>query len=437
MVAVVLVAVLLIAVAVGRPFDGNMSPLFDRPEILAAAIGLSASLGWRLGIGAAGGRWVGAFGRGLAFGFLWVPLAGLVLALAGVVDAALRRVGNPLLELGPAVIWAVYGVAIFFLYGLVVALPFGIVWALFTHLLASARIRTGRHRTIRPTTRFVVAVLAISLATGAAQAVAFAPSNARCLDLDGGSATDAAFSPAGDLLAVTLRDDPNATGTVKLLRWPSGEVIDSWSAWVDDDVAVDPMGRVFWSAWVLGLATVDAAESGDGIYVVAPGSSPSLFVTGDERPLNDLTWTQSGLRGTTPNSHRIASIDLEGDHELRTESRPDDVGAFWVSSTNDVSVVGPGYSDTHAEIRSADEIRLIDVHTDPRSLALSSDRRTLVVASWFGGTRLVDTESGAARLVLRGSQVFVALSAKGDLAWANEEQFGHGRLCTLTLAQLL
>jgi WD40 repeat protein len=288
---------------------------------------------------------------------------------------------------------------------------------------------------MRRSARFFAVLGAIALVSGATQAAELAPSTARCLNLDGGSATDAAFSPAGDLLAVILESDSNAESTITLLRWPSGDVVGTWTAWAEDAMAVDPSGRIYWSAWVLDMTDNDQGQR-DGIYSVVAGSSPALFVTGDDTELNDLTWTRDGLRGTTASSHLIATIGLAGDHSMDIEPHQGELGAFWASPDNSVSAVGGVWSDHVIEIADGAGTRSIDPGTEPRSIALSPDGRTLVVASWFNGTRIVDTATGAGRLILRGSQAFVALSAAGDLAWANDEQVGQGRLCVAKLADL-
>ena len=55
----------------------------------------------------------------------------------------------------------------------------------------------------------------------------------------------------------------------------TGEVIESWTAWIDQEVAVDPSGQVFWPAWILGLSTSENGQSGDGtrrgVHVEAGG----------------------------------------------------------------------------------------------------------------------------------------------------------------------
>lgn len=432
-VAVTLGCLMLAAAAIVQPF-GPASPQFERMDLLIAGLAVATALGWRLGHGTARAGWRRAIGGGLAFGALLPPIALFVWLIASAADAVLRGAANPLTALGPASAWFLFGLGIVVLYGSLFTIPAGLVWALITRALARARVASVPRRSRRPTANFMVALLVIALGAGTAQAVAYAPANARCFDLAGGAPTDAAFSPAGDLLAITLQADPNAPGTIVLMRWPSAEVVASWSGWVDEEVAVDPAGRVYWSAWVLGLSA--AGESGDGVYSAAPGADPILFAVGDERQLNDLTWTSIGLRGTTPNSHQIARIPLSGGTAIEIDHSQDEIGAFWSSADGTSTIVGPGYFGTMLEVTTPAGTRSVPISGDARSVALSADHRTIVEASWFDGTRLIDVESGTTRPVLRGSQLFVALSEKGDLAWANDEQFGRGRLCTSTLERM-
>lgn len=433
-VAVALGCLLLAGIAVIQPF-GPTNTTFERPEILVAGLALSAVLGWRLGPGVAHRGWLRAVGGGLAFGFLWPPVAMFVAMIGGIADATLRGAANPL-DVGPAFVWALYGLGIAWVYGSVVAIPAGIIWAVITLAVARAGGVRVASRGRGSTARLAIGLVAIALATGTVQAANYAPRDARCLDLPGGAPTDAAFSPAGDLLAVTVQTDPNEIGTVLLLRWPSGEVITSWSAWVEDAVAVDPDGRVYWSAWVLGPFSMDGDDISNGIYSATIGSKPTWFATGDERTLNDLTWTANALRGTTPNSHRLASISLTGAHRMRTTLGREEIGAFWASADGATTVTGPSYFGSALEIRTRDGGSHSVPSGEARSVGLSGDGRTLVVASWFNGTRLIDVGTGQSRLVLNGSQTFVAVSQNGDVAWANEEQFGHARLCTSTFERL-
>ena len=337
--------------------------------------------------------------------------------------------------------WGLFGAVYVSLYALIVAIPVGLTWSVTARILIRSAPRSDAVDVSSSgwstVGRSCLVLVAIAFAGGAFQAATTTPAGARCLDLGAGDVTDAAFSPAGDLLAATVQTDPNEPGVVLLLRWPSAEVLGRWEEWVDRDVAVGPDGRVYWSAWVLsGVATPDAP--GDGVFVAAVGSDPTWYATGFETPLSDLTWTEGALRGTTPNSHALARIPLNGAvPSLVTDDDEMIVGTFWTSSDGTWTAAGPGWFGEDVQVsRAGQPWRTVDVETDPRSIALSQDRSTLVVASWFGGTRLVDVASGASRPVLRGSQRFVALSQEGDLAWASEEEFGQSRLCTTTLARL-
>lgn len=434
-VALALGGVVVAVLGLFRPFGGGEAALFERPDLIVTGLAIVAVLGWRLGNEAGRSGWRRALGGGLAFGLLLPPLTITVALIAEITDATLRGAASGPNEIGTAFTWFLYAVVLAWIYGSILTVPAGIIWGLVTRSLAGIRIASRFRPSRRPTVRLLVAVLVISLSAGAAQAVAYTPRDERCLDLSRGTPTDAAFSPNGDLLAVTLETDPNQPGTVVLMHWPSGQVIASWSAWVADSVAVDPAGRVYWSAWVLGVSTDD---NGDGIYSAVAGSSPKLFATGDERELDDLTWTANGLTGTTPNSHEIAVIPLIGDGtQMDFMPSSDEVGAFWSAADGSATVAGPGYGGTSLAVTIKDGgTQLVAVNGDPRSVALSADGRTIVEAGWFDGTRLIDVATGETHLVMRGSQVFVALSERGDLAWANDEQFGTARLCTSTLARL-
>jgi hypothetical protein len=182
---------------------------------------------------------------------------------------------------------------------------------------------------------------------------------------------------------------------------------------------------------------MDSDDIDSGIYTAAPeASEPTWFATGDERTLNDLMWTPEALRGTTPNSHRIATISLTDGDRLETEPGRRDTGAFWSSPDGRVTVSGPGSFGTGLRITTIDGAYRLVASTDARSVALSGDRRTIIAADWFDGTRLIDVETGRSHRVLNGSQLFVAVSEHDDVAWATEEQYGHSRLCTSTIDRL-
>jgi hypothetical protein len=420
---------LLAALALVQPF-GPTAGVFERSDILLAGLAIVSALGWRLGGGTAGAGWLGAIGGGVTFGLVLPPIGLMVALISAATDAVIRGAANPMTALGPTFAWVLYGIVVVCFYGCMFAIPAGIVWAVVTRALARHLIGFGFGRSRRPTVRLLVALMAIALTAGTSQAIAYSPRNTRCLVLPGGAPTDAAFSPAGDLLAVTMRSDPNAPGTVLLLRWPSTTVVASWTSWVDQEVAVDPAGRVYWSAWTLG----DSVDEGpDGVFSAASGSDPALFATGDESELNDLTWTTTGLWGTTPKSHRVARIPLTGGTDMDVEGSKDEVGALWMSPDGSSRIAGPGTFGMRLEVATNIGTSSIAVSGDPRSVALSSDGRTIVEAGWFDGTRLIDVASGNTRQILRGSQLFVALSRNGDLVWANEEQVGQSGVCTSTL----
>ena len=417
-----------------RPFGFDSSALFEAWEILALGVACAVVLGWRLGGGAATGRWPATIGRGLLFGALWPTFFIVVAYGAAIADANLRGVSRSAAELGSTVFLLIYSVVVVSLYLAVAVIPLGLIWALGTRALAwtIARVKgtaiVGRGQA--STAALLVAMLVISVSAGAAQAISYTAWGSRCLDLPDETPIDAAFSPAGDLLAVALRGNQNVPGTVLLLRWPSGQLIASWSASVDPAVAVDPGGRVYWSASDGGTATA-------GIMTATPGSSPTWFTNANDGSLTDLTWTTTGLRGTTSDTGQVASVPLTGAHDARAIDRDSPVSAaYWASSDGTVTATVPEWANTSVTITTAAGSRSVALGVGARSIALSSDRGTLIVAAWSKGTWLVDVLTGAARQVLRGSQAFIALSDRGDIAWANDEAFGHGRLCTSTLTQL-
>lgn len=430
---VALVLSILVLTVLGRMRPWEPSAGLDGLTVMA----ISIALGWRLAGTAGGGGRGRALAGGLIFGVSWIPAALFVEAIAAIALAWLR--GSPGVSPGVVVglVWAVYSLMVVWFFGSLVSTPLGICWALITRAISGGRSAPFAQRSRFPTVRVFISLVAIGLATATVRAATYAPSDVRCLDLLGGSPTDAAFSPEGDLLAVTLRADPNKMGTVLLLRWPSAEVVASWAAWVGEDVAVAPDGQVYWSAWILGAQSVDAGGVDHGVYTVNQGSTPAWFATGEESPLDDLTWTVDALRGTTPNSHRLAAIPLASPH-LTTLMSPDarEIGAFWSSSDGTVTVTGPSYFGTALEVATVGAGTRSVPSGEVRSVGLIGDGRTLVAVGWFDGTRLIDVETGTARLLLRGSQAFVAVSQRGDLAWADDADTGSSRLCTLTAQQL-
>jgi DNA-binding beta-propeller fold protein YncE len=237
-------------------------------------------------------------------------------------------------------------------------------------------------------------------------------------------------------MAVTTLTDPNEPGEIVLLEWPSARETRRWSNWVDQSVTVSDDGRVYWPAWVLGFAAGDAG--GDGIYTVRGSEKPHLIASGAEPVLNDLAWTVDGLRGTTSNSHQLAALPFGSDTiEVLADQPAQEVGAFWASPDGRTSAWSEGWFGTSVTVDTPLRRRVVQVGgSDQRSLAMTPDNKNVVVASWDGGTRMVDVETGRSELILRGQQQFIAVSSSGDLAWAADDQIGHGRLCTASLASL-
>ena len=425
-----IMAVAVAILALVRPFEIDLSRVAEQPEIVLGFIVVATGLGWWAGRIASSRGWLRAIGIGAVVGASLWPAFVVLAILVSTIDAALRGTAGPLEGLGVAIVWGIYGTIVLSIIS-VVMVPIGIVWGMLT-LVIARRLGSGPGR--RHSGRVVMGALAaVALVGGASQAIAAQPAAATCRAMGSGAAVDAAFSPAGDLLAVATQTDPNEPGTIVLIRWPSGEEVGRWHAWVDEDLAVSPTGEVYWSAWVLGPFPMDESTVSDGIYVGRPGAEPEWFATGEESPLNDLTWTTHGLRGTTPNSHRVSVIHAGSAGPLSTGR---EVGAFWSSADASWTATGPAWEGTLVRVAGPGTSVAVDVREDQRSIALTADRSTLVAASWFNGTRTFDVATGASRLVIRGSQRFIALSSRGVLAWANEEMVGHSRLCTASLTDL-
>jgi hypothetical protein len=414
------------------PFGFDSSALFGAWGILVLGVACAVGLGWRLGGRAAAGSWWATIGRGILFGASWPTLFVVVTYGAAIADAELRGVGKSAFDLGSTLSLLIYSVLVFSSYLAVVVIPAGLIWAVGTRLTARAidRVRgsgsVGRGQAT--SAKLLVALLVISVTAGATQAISYTAWGSRCLSLPAGTPIDAAFSPAGDMLAVALRGDQNVPGSVLLMHWPSGQPVASWSTSVDPAVAVDPAGRVYWSS------TEDGSATG-GVMTAVPGSSPTWFTS--DGGINNLTWTTTGLRGTTSDGGLVASVSLQGVDPARVIDRDfNTTSAYWVSSDGSVTATVANWPITSVEIRTAAGSRSVALPAGARSIALSSNGHTVAVAAWSDGTWLVDVATAGARQVLRGSQAFVALSDQGDVAWANDEAFGYGRLCTSTLAQL-
>ena len=417
-----------------RPFGFDTGTLLEQPHLVIGAFLITCLLAWWAGQVVASGGWPRAVGVGAGLGLVWWPVMVGVLVVAATVDAVARGSTDPFSGAGVAVIWALYGIVVIGLFCAAVAVPIGVIWGVASRLLTRL-LKSPQSSVKRVSLRVVGTLVAIGTVAGVGQALATQPLESRCLDL-GGYPTDAAFSPDGRLMAVTTLTDPNEPGEVVLLEWPSAREVGRWSGWVDQSVAVADDGRVYWPAWVLGFKAGDATV--DGIYTVRGSEEPHLIASGDEPVMNDLAWTVDGLRGTTSNSHQLAILPFGLDTiEVLPDQPAQEVGAFWASSDGSTSAWSEGWFGTSVTIDTALGRQRVDVRgDDQRSLAMTPDGRSLIAASWGGGTRMVDVATGRSRLILQGRQQFIALSSAGDLAWAADDQIGHGRLCTVPLVSL-
>jgi hypothetical protein len=135
----------------------------------------------------------------------------------------------------------------------------------------------------------------------------------------------------------------------------------------------------------------------------------------------------------TANSHLPAQISLNssGTPTLTTSPADGAIGSVWMSSDRSTIVTSEEWGGDALMVQSSDPTmpRRISYRGDPRSMAITPDRRELVIADWSGGTRAVDIATGQARVLLPRSQRFAAVSDRGDLAWADDETIGPGRLC--------
>ena len=422
-------------VATVRPFDFDTGSFQERPQWLLWAFLVTCLLAWWAGQGVVRASWPGAIVRGAALGVIWWPVIVGVLYVAATVDAVVRGSADPFRGAGVAVVWALYAMVVIGLFCAVVAVPIGVIWAIASRVLTRL-LNAPDSRARRVSVRVVGVLVAIGTVAGVGQALAIQPPEARCLDL-GGYPTDAAFSPDGRLMAVTTLTDPNEPGEVVLLEWPSGREVGRWSGWVDQSVTVADDGRVYWPAWILGFAAGDA--TGDGIYTVRGSEEPHLIASGEEPIMNDLAWTVDGLRGTTSNSHQLAVLPFGPDTiEVLPDQPAQEVGAFWASPDGRTTVWSEGWFATSVNVATPAGRQRVPVGgDDQRSLAMTPDGRTLIAASWGSGTRMVDVSTGRAQLILQGGQQFIALSSTGHLAWAADDQIGHGRLCTALLSGLI
>lgn len=414
---------------------GDAGGLGQQPIILGICLAVATTLGWRLGPMAVGGGWLRSVGSGVLFGVGWPPITTLVAYTAAAIDGSLRGVfqpGGPQASPGFLVFGIAYGVGIFWIIGAAYLIPLGVIWALGTHtagrVAASGRWwLAGDSRTSAGA--MFLAFLLIGALGGAAQTLTYSPWATRCLDLPGGAPSAAGFSPAGDLLAVTTHRDSTTPGTVYLLEWPSGRLLGQWAAWVDRAVAVAPDGRVYWSA-------ADYANGTNGIQTARAGSQVTWFTAPDGGGLVDMNWTTSGLRGIGTTIDELGFLPFADDHSavINVDSS-DNSGAFWVSSDGSATATSTFHPGDTVEVTTSSGT--VSIPTGPvQSIALTADRRRLVVAAAAGGLDLIDIASGHSQRLMPGSQEFVAISERDDVAWLNDEPFGPGRLCTSTLARL-
>jgi len=418
-----------IVVAMSQPFGFTIGDLLAQREVAAGAVVVSIALA------VASSRRLLRASRRMAVGIAvmvaaaWWPAATLVVGIAAVIDGAMRGAASPVGLVTTTAVWVIYGLVI----GWIVTAPFvgiaTLAWAVVARSIAKVVRPRQSRRMLAPAVAFLITA---GVGGGVAQALATRPLDARCVSL-GARVADAAFSPAGDMLAVIVSDDPNAPSSIRLLRWPEATEIARWSAWADDDVAVSPDGQVFWSAWVLGALSLPSSSATEGVLTARVGTEPTWFATDFEAPLNDLTWTEQGLMGTTPNSHLLARVS-EGDvgPDVLDPPRRGELGAFWASPNGSVIAVGPGYDDLPVLVSGLGNDRRIDVLGDPRSIAITPDHRVLIAADWTGGTYAYPLEGGAPTRILGGTQPFIIVSARGDLVWT-DEMAGGSPLCTMPL----
>ena len=427
----VVVVVGLLGLAVMRPFGIGGPTVLERPDWILGLVLVAGGLGCAGGRTAASTGWPWAMASGALVGLAVYPVLVVLGSLVATLDAVIRGGIDPLNGVGAGAAWVAYGLVVIGALVSIVTVPSGVVWGVLTWTITrGGRLGLGSRSVWA---RLLMGFAAVAVLGGASQASLAQPAAAVCRPVGSGHAVDAAFSPAGDLLAVATSTDPNLLGTVVLIRWPSGEELGRWRAWIDQEVAVSPAGDVYWPAWYLGSNFEDAKGISEGVYVARRGTEPDWFATGGETPLNDLTWTARGLRGTTPNSHLVAVVE-QGATGPSIEGP--EVGAFWSSSDADWTVSVPTFDTTFADVAGPGEHVHVPVPGNPRSIGLTSDRSTIIAADWFGGARSVDVATGSSRLLIRGSQRFIALSPRGDLAWANDDNVGRAELCTARLADL-
>ncbi len=430
-VAIGLGTVILASLAIAGEWGVDFSAMLDRPDLIVISLAFSAALGWRLGARATNGNRRQTALTGVGFGVFWPPVALSAYAVAAIVDSMLRGVFQPP-DIQLALIYLLYGLAILWIYGVVVSIPTGVVWAFASRAVRRVSTRApGRLESVgrrASTVTFLVSLLVISGLGGVAMTVRYVPWATRCLDLPGGSPAGASFSPAGDLLAVAAHPESTTAGTVILLEWPSGRLLGQWSARVDRAVAVAPDGQVYWSS-------VDDTSGTNGIMSARVGTQPIWFSAPYSGGMTDLSWTNAGLRGRGTTTDQVGSLPLVGDHSTVSYDESSYVGAVWVSPDGRGSAISTFGPDEMVEVTTPSGTALV-VTGPVQSIALTADYHELVAAQANDGLNIIEIASGRSHQLMPGSQAFVTVSQRGDIAWANEEPFGHRHLCTSTLAQL-
>jgi hypothetical protein len=151
-----------------------------------------------------------------------------------------------------------------------------------------------------------------------------------------------------------------------------------------------------------------------------------------------MYWTRHGLTGRTPNSHRLAIVPLSGQDRGRlTVLDNAELDAFWSSPDGEWQVFAKDKPARILSIRHGSATVAVPiVIDDPRSVALSVDRKNALVASWTEGTRAVNIDTGESRILLAGHQTWIALSQNGNLAWATENEGWPGTTCVLNVGNM-
>ena len=402
--------------------------LLESPEFVVGAFAVVGIVTWVAAPQVLRAGWPRAIAAGIATGIATDVALVVSIIVAGITDSLLRS-GSALDTFGTAIPWAIYGLALSILYFSIFTIPVGLIWAVSVRLSLRGRWigmgEAGRSRAA--VSAAFIGIVVVGMLAGAIQTFRAWQPDAMCPTLDGAPAIDASFSPDGSQIAVITSQDPNAQGTVWLIDLDAGRTLARWTTWVDQDVVTDGRGRVWWSAF--------EAESPyrSAIMTARVGGEPTWFSDASSELLWDLQWTDGALVGMTSNSHIPAHLDLDGigPPTLMAFGRHGAVGSLWVSADRSTMVTSEEWGGQVLSVESKDRAlpRRIPYRGDPRSITITPDERELVIADWSGGTRAVDIRTGRSRVLLTRTQRFAAVSSRGDLAWADDETIGPGRLC--------